>query len=75
MKEGNETESEEKGQETDEKFSAASYKDNMNVVLREDLKGVFEKFGTVKVLGIPCLMVVELYTFVKVCLRFYSCLL
>ncbi|KAI4316145.1 hypothetical protein L6164_024152 [Bauhinia variegata] len=43
-----ETEVEEKTQETDEKFSAASCKDNMDVVMREDLKGVFEKFGTVK---------------------------
>ncbi|KAI4337472.1 hypothetical protein L6164_015886 [Bauhinia variegata] len=45
---GKGTEVEEKTQETDEKISAASYKDNMDVVMREDLKGVFEKFGTVK---------------------------
>ncbi|KAJ1396393.1 Winged helix-like DNA-binding domain superfamily [Sesbania bispinosa] len=49
LKEEKETEGEEKSRETDEKFSAAaSYKDNMDVVLREDLKDVFEKFGTVK---------------------------
>ncbi|XP_061339317.1 la protein 1-like [Gastrolobium bilobum] len=48
MKEGKETEGEEKSQETDEKITAAAYKDNMDVVLREDLKGVFQKFGTVK---------------------------
>lgn len=49
MSEGKGTEGEEKGQETDGKLSASSYKDNTDVVLREDLKGVFEKFGTVKV--------------------------
>ncbi|XP_061336516.1 la protein 1-like [Gastrolobium bilobum] len=43
-----ETKGEEKSQETEEKFSAAAYKDNKDVVLREDLKDVFEKFGTVK---------------------------
>ncbi|KAF3446443.1 hypothetical protein FNV43_RR11622 [Rhamnella rubrinervis] len=35
-------------EENEEKSSAVIYKDNMNVVLREDLKGVFQKFGTVK---------------------------
>ena len=35
------------------KFSAAAYKDNMDVVSREDLKSVFEKFGTVKVIELP----------------------
>jgi lupus La protein len=36
--------------EKEEKRTAASYIDDMNVVLREDLKGVFQKYGTVKVL-------------------------
>ena len=31
------------------KTSANMYKDNKDVVLREDLKSIFEKFGTVKV--------------------------
>lgn len=31
------------------KLSADMYKDNKDVVLREDLKSVFQKFGTVKV--------------------------
>ncbi|KAJ7958588.1 La-like protein [Quillaja saponaria] len=48
VNEGKEIEDEEKSEEKDEKFSAASYKDNMDVVLREDLKSVFQKFGTVK---------------------------
>ncbi|XP_019438407.1 PREDICTED: la protein 1-like isoform X1 [Lupinus angustifolius] len=39
---------EEKSQETGEKIPASAYKDNMDVVLREDLKSIFEKFGTVK---------------------------
>ncbi|KAK6912713.1 RNA recognition motif domain [Dillenia turbinata] len=39
-------EEEEKRAEQKSKFD--SYKDNEDVVLREDLKGVFEKFGTVK---------------------------
>ncbi|MED6110734.1 hypothetical protein PIB30_045595 [Stylosanthes scabra] len=43
-----ESESKEKGQEIDEKNSLAAYKDDKNVVLREDLKVVFQKFGTVK---------------------------
>ncbi|XP_074276517.1 la protein 1 [Silene latifolia] len=30
------------------KTTMASYKDNMDVVIREDLKALFEKFGTVK---------------------------
>lgn len=55
--EGKETEDGEKpsegptkvGEENEEKSAAIIYKDNMNVVLREDLKGVFQKFGTVKV--------------------------
>ncbi|GAB4837265.1 hypothetical protein Ancab_002167 [Ancistrocladus abbreviatus] len=33
---------------SEEKPGAAGYKDNVDVVLREDLKAVFEKFGTVK---------------------------
>ncbi|KAL2655568.1 hypothetical protein AAZV13_04G074000 [Glycine max] len=48
MKEGKVTKDEEKKQQAGEKFSAAAYKDNMDVVSREDLKSVFEKFGTVK---------------------------
>lgn len=55
--EGKETEDGEKpsegptkeGEENEEKSTAVIYKDNMNVVLREDLKAVFQKFGTVKV--------------------------
>ena len=35
----------------EQKPVAATYKDNMDVVMREDLKSVFQKFGTVKV---PC---------------------
>ncbi|PON76512.1 Lupus La protein [Parasponia andersonii] len=36
-------------EENEEKSNAAAtYKDNMDVILREDLKGVFGKFGTVK---------------------------
>ncbi|KAK5817388.1 hypothetical protein PVK06_022312 [Gossypium arboreum] len=34
--------------EKEHKSSISIYKDDMNVVLREDLKDVFEKFGTVK---------------------------
>ncbi|XP_027331974.1 la protein 1-like isoform X2 [Abrus precatorius] len=48
VSEGKETEREDKCKETDGKISAAAYKDNKDVVLREDLKGVFEKFGNVK---------------------------
>ena len=40
-----------KSKETDGKNSAAAHKDNKDVVSREDLKCVFEKFGTVKVIG------------------------
>lgn len=32
----------------EQKPTAATYKDNMDVVMREDLKSVFQKFGTVK---------------------------
>lgn len=35
--------------EKEEKRTAASFMDDMNVVLREDLKDVFQKYGTVKV--------------------------
>ncbi|RZB57589.1 La protein 1 isoform B [Glycine soja] len=48
VSEGKDTEGEEKSKETDGKNYAAAYKDNNDVVSREDLKGVFEKFGTVK---------------------------
>ena len=39
----------EKGEEKEGKTSIDTYKDNMDVVMREDLKSVFHKFGTVKV--------------------------
>ncbi|XP_020217378.1 la protein 1 [Cajanus cajan] len=48
MKGGKITEGEEKNRQAGEKFSAAAYKDNMDVVSREDLKAVFVEFGTVK---------------------------
>ncbi|XP_028781215.1 la protein 1 [Neltuma alba] len=48
VSEGNEAKGEEKIQESEVKVPATAYKDNMDVVLREDLKGVFEKFGSVK---------------------------
>ncbi|KAG4950172.1 La protein 1 [Glycine soja] len=48
MKEGKVTEGEEKKRLVGENFFATAYKDNMDVVSREDLKSVFEKFGTVK---------------------------
>lgn len=51
VSEGKDTEGEEKSKETDGKNYAAAYKDNNDVVSREDLKGVFEKFGPVKVVG------------------------
>ncbi|XP_024023853.1 la protein 1 [Morus notabilis] len=35
-------------EENGERRTAADYKDDMDVVLREDLKAVFQKFGTVK---------------------------
>lgn len=37
------------GCEKEQRVNAAAYKDDMNVVLREDLKVVFQQFGTVKV--------------------------
>jgi len=37
-------------EEVKEKPNPAASKDDKNVVLREDLKAVFERFGTVKVL-------------------------
>ncbi|XWS72568.1 hypothetical protein CRYUN_Cryun02cG0051000 [Craigia yunnanensis] len=37
-----------KVEEKEHKSTASVYKDDMNVVLREDLKDVFQKFGTVK---------------------------
>lgn len=36
-------------EEKEKKTNAAAYKDDKNVVMREDLKSVFQKFGTVKV--------------------------
>ncbi|KAG2389968.1 La protein [Vigna angularis] len=48
VSEGKGTEGEEKSKETDGKNSATLDKDNKFVVSREDLKVVFEKFGTVK---------------------------
>ena len=53
MKEGKVTEGEEKKRLVGENFFATAYKDNMDVVSREDLKSVFEKFGTVKVIELP----------------------
>ncbi|KAM3687761.1 hypothetical protein ACB098_10G101500 [Castanea mollissima] len=41
-------ESPEAGGDKEGKSSASVYKDDMNVVLREDLKVIFQKFGTVK---------------------------
>ncbi|KAB1204397.1 La protein 1 [Morella rubra] len=38
----------EMGDEKEERVTAAAYVDDMNVVLREDLKAVFKKYGTVK---------------------------
>lgn len=48
--EGKETEVEEKTIKKDEKEkpNAGSFKDDMDVVMREDLKNIFEKFGTVR---------------------------
>lgn len=40
--------------EKEEKRTAASFMDDMNVVLREDLKDVFQKYGTVKVWTLHC---------------------
>ncbi|EEF45909.1 la protein 1 [Ricinus communis] len=37
-----------KEKKKEEHVKADSYRDNMNVVMREDLKAIFEKFGTVK---------------------------
>ncbi|WVY90425.1 hypothetical protein V8G54_035939 [Vigna mungo] len=48
VSEGKGTEGEEKSKETDGKNSATPDKDNKFVVVRQDLKVVFEKFGTVK---------------------------
>jgi len=65
VSEGKETEGEEKSKETDEKISAAADKDNKFVISREDLKVVFEKFGTVKVIGFsPFLWLMGLLPFV-----------
>jgi len=71
-KETNETEGGEKKRQAGDKFSAAAYKDNMDVVSREDLRSVFEKFGTVKVLVFPPS---SNRVFCLVCFRFRSCLL
>lgn len=65
MKEGNKIEGEEKGRETGEKISAAAYRDNMDVVMREDLKDVFEKFGKVKVIGFSPYSWCNFYAFWK----------
>ncbi|KAL1167926.1 hypothetical protein V6Z11_A05G051400 [Gossypium hirsutum] len=48
---GNETENKspvQKDEGTEHKNTASVFKDDMNVVLREDLKEAFQKFGTVK---------------------------
>ncbi|KAK8523381.1 hypothetical protein V6N13_113323 [Hibiscus sabdariffa] len=47
-KNGSTIEEEEEVDEKEHKSTASIYKDDMNVVLREDLKDVFNKFGTVK---------------------------
>lgn len=39
----------ERGEEKEEKSAIAAYKDDMNVLMREDLKGIFKQFGSVKV--------------------------
>ncbi|KAK2661183.1 hypothetical protein Ddye_007716 [Dipteronia dyeriana] len=41
-------EKEDKGEGKEEKSAVATYKNNMDVVMREDLKSVFQKFGIVK---------------------------
>ncbi|RDX83780.1 La protein 1, partial [Mucuna pruriens] len=48
VSEEKETEGEEKSKETNGKNSAVGHKGNKDVVSREDLKVIFEKFGTVK---------------------------
>lgn len=55
VKEGKATEGEEKNQQASENLSgiAFTYQYNIDVVSREDLRSVFEKFGTVKVLLFP----------------------
>ena len=54
----------EAGGDKEEKSAASVYKDDMNVVLREDLKVIFQKFGKVKVsCGFP---------FLLPCLRSYT---
>jgi lupus La protein len=50
VKEGKASEAEEKKSQETEKKTAASYKVDHDVVLREDLKVVFQKFGDVKVI-------------------------
>lgn len=68
---GKETEDEQKSSEGcdlkgeekatgEQKSAAATYKDNKDVVMREDLKSVFQKYGTVKVLVIVSLRCVWL---------------
>lgn len=71
------TEGEEKSKESEVKRSAASYKDNSDVVLREDLKVVFEKFGDVKVNLFlpPSLAFSTLFLLFNICLRLYCYLL
>jgi lupus La protein len=52
IKTGEEKSSEDSNEKEEgkEKPNPAASKDDKNVVLREDLKAVFERFGTVKVL-------------------------
>lgn len=64
VSEGKGTEGEEKSKETDRKNSATPDKDNKFVVLRGDLKVVFEKFGTVKVIGFSPFLWLGLVSFV-----------
>ncbi|CBI20889.3 unnamed protein product, partial [Vitis vinifera] len=48
LKRAGENSGEDIEKEREQKPTAATYKDNMDVVMREDLKSVFQKFGTVK---------------------------
>lgn len=73
MSEGKGTEGEEKSKETDGKKSATPDKDNKFVILRGDLKVVFEKFGTVKVIGFsPFLWLFGLGVFCFIFVNFTS---
>lgn len=70
VNEGKATEGEKKGQET-EKRSAASFKEDSDVVLREDLKVIFEKFGDVKVNLVMLLRCCTLLLLLDIFLRLF----